>query len=139
MDIYLAARYGRRQELADYRRYLEGLGHTVTSRWVLGLHEGQVYDNGIRLPGTPDESQQFAIEDMADLQAADTVIAFTEPPRSAASRGGRHVELGLAIAWGKRVCICGPLENVFCCLPGIEHYDTPTTLFAAFQSVEVQP
>lgn len=33
MNIYLTARYGRRQELADLAREQEALGVTVTSRW----------------------------------------------------------------------------------------------------------
>jgi len=32
------------------------------------------------------------------------------------SRGGKFVELGMAIAWDKRIVICGPEENVFCSL-----------------------
>lgn len=53
------------------------------------------------------------------------LIAFTERPRAnLASRGGRHVELGMAIALSKTIVIVGPRENVFCTLPGIVHHDT---------------
>jgi len=62
---------------------------------------------------------KFAAEDIADVQSADMMIAFTEEPRSCASRGGRHVELGMAIAYGIPVTIIGPRENLFCWLPQI--------------------
>lgn len=39
MKIYLAARYGRREELAGYRKELEAEGHIVTSRWLRGNHD----------------------------------------------------------------------------------------------------
>lgn len=37
-----------------------------------------------------------------------------------ASRGGRHVEFGMALALGKRVIVVGPRENVFHLLPEVE-------------------
>ena len=36
--IYLASRYGRRDELCTYRAQLQALGFTVTSRWLDGNH-----------------------------------------------------------------------------------------------------
>ena len=51
------------------------------------------------------------------------LIAFSEEPRAGgASRGGRHVEFGLALAWGKGVVVVGPRENVFHTLPQVEHF-----------------
>jgi hypothetical protein len=44
-----------------------------------------------------------AAMDLEDVLAADTVIAFTEPPRSSTSRGGRHCEWGAAIGSGRRL------------------------------------
>ena len=32
--VYLAARYSRNAEMRMVRDVLEGLGHTVTSRWI---------------------------------------------------------------------------------------------------------
>lgn len=118
--IYLAARYGRREELSEYAAQLRGLGFEVTSHWLNGEHEAQ--------DQTPHPlvRRQFALEDWADLMAADTCIAFTEQPGDVPgrSRGGRHVELGAALASGHRILIVGPQENVFCCLPQVEGYAT---------------
>jgi hypothetical protein len=39
MNIYLAARYSRREELCRYRESLRSLGYRITSRWLDGGHE----------------------------------------------------------------------------------------------------
>lgn len=141
MIIYLAARYTRRLELCGYREQLTGLGHKVTSRWLNGSHqidsEGRpLGDTGELLfeAGAPEIDHfrwKFAQDDLEDILASETLIAFTEEPRSGHSRGGRHVELGIALGTGKRIIVAGPRENVFCWLPQIEHYDTwPDLLYA---------
>lgn len=112
--VYLAARYSRREELCRYKADLEALGYEVTSRWLNGNH--QVDNAGLSAEGSREERERFAREDYDDVQRADLVIAFTEEPRSSNSRGGRHVELGIAIGLGTPVIIVGPRENVFCCL-----------------------
>lgn len=132
--IYLAGRYGRRAELAHYAAHLTQAGHHITARWLSGAHDGPpVPDDGIRLPGSLADSQRFALEDVQDLQAADLVLVFTEPPGSPASRGGRHVELGMALAWEKAIVVIGGRENVFCCLPGVDVFATAADAFAAYE------
>lgn len=138
--FYLAARYSRREELLGVRDVIEGLGGVVTSRWLNGNH--QLDDHGVPIgedgealveqhadeyPGEARHRaaklrERFAVEDVEDVRLADVLIAFTEEPRASASRGGRHVELGLGLAWGKRVIVVGPRENVFCWLPEVEHF-----------------
>lgn len=123
MKIYLAARYSRRAELCSYRFQLELLGHTVTSRWLNGTHEldGSVFS----VEASRKDRERFAIEDQDDVMAADMLIAFTEKPRSSNSRGGRHVELGMALASPDMITVViGPRENVFCCLPKVDVYDS---------------
>src|SRR3712207_4744657 len=113
MKVYLASRYSRREELRGYREELIAAGIDVTSRWLIEDHEWV---------GTPDEvlpvdvGRRLGEEDLADIRAADLVVAFTEPPRSTPSRGGRHVELGYALALRIPILLVGPRENVFCCL-----------------------
>lgn len=114
--IYLAARFQRQHEMQEYRTQLLAAGHIVMSTWIDGeaaldtmkpeLHE-------VYLP-------IWAKQDRNDLRDSDVLIAFTELPSTDGScRGGRHVELGMALAWGTRCIIVGPRENVFCWLPGI--------------------
>jgi hypothetical protein len=68
--------------------------------------------------------RRFAIEDWQDVTSADVVLCFTEQPRTHAGRGGRHVELGAALAVGAHVLVIGPAENVFCHLPQLQRFDT---------------
>lgn len=123
--IYLAARYSRHPEMRHARDIIEGAGFgTVVSRWIEGNH--QLADDEAE-PAT--EAARFALEDMHDLEGASTLIAFTEPPRTGATRGGRHVELGMALALRKEVIVVGPRENVFCYLPMVEWFpDWPTVV-----------
>lgn len=129
MKFYLAARYSRREELCGYREQLQAMGHTVTSRWLNGDH--QISDTGLNVGNDPEadqftiaERERFAAEDLQDVLAADVLVAFTEPPRSTASRGGRHVEFGVAIGQPMPVAVIGPRENVFHCLPSVLHCET---------------
>lgn len=139
MRIYLASRYQRREELCEYRAQLQQLGHEVQARWLDGKH--QLSDKGIPIgdkgealiEGVDDGSTQvanadlrakFAADDWEDVTAAECVISFTEPPRSAANRGGRHVEYGIALAGGTRVIVVGHRENIFHWLPQVEFYET---------------
>ncbi len=116
MNVYFAARFLRLPELLTYKAELEADGITVTSRWLLGGHEWV---------GAPEEDlpvgklARYAQEDLADLMAANVVVCFTEPPRSGPARGGRHVEMGYALAKGKPVIAVGHRENVFYCLPQV--------------------
>lgn len=115
-SVYLAARFSRLPELNGYRAILEAEGIDVTSRWLLGGHEWT---------GTPDDEipidhlAGFAADDLADIDRADVVIAFTESPRSGPARGGRHFEAGYAYATGKPLIIVGHVENVFYALPDV--------------------
>jgi hypothetical protein len=117
MKIYLAARYSRFPEMQRYRTDLEKLGHIVTSRWINGEHQ----DDDDKLTG----AALYAKHDIADLISADTIIAFTERPYDPiGSRGGRHVEFGMAYAWNKRLIVIGYRENVFYHLPEVEFFET---------------
>lgn len=122
MNVYLAARYSRRVELNHYRNDLARIGFTVTSRWINGNH--QVADQSLSSEADPEERERFAVEDWQDLMDADICISFTEAPRATASRGGRHVEFGAALAAGKTCLVVGHRENVFHCLPGVAFFET---------------
>lgn len=138
MQIYLAARYSRREELCGYREQIRTLGHNVDAVWLNGEHQisnegtpiGEHGEALVEGDGGSDSEraaalrQKFAQEDFRDVMMSDLLIAFTEPPRSSASRGGRHVELGIALGMMKRVWIVGPRENIFCWLEDVRHFPT---------------
>ena len=119
MRIYIAARYDRRFEMLgvaaapDARR---------PRRDVAGGSKAAVA--AIR-------ELVAALEDVGDLAHADCLVTFTEQPERGvawAARGGRHVEFGIALACGKRLCVVGPRENVFHHLPSVEVYATVADL-----------
>ncbi len=117
--VYLAARYVRRDEMVGHARELTVMGYEVTSRWINGSHE--LGDH----PAAA-ERARLALEDYGDLERADIVLCFTEEPRARLEqpgRGGRHVEMGIALALGKRVVLIGPRENVFHHLPQAQHHE----------------
>ncbi len=132
--IYLAARYSQRDEMLGVADTLRSLGHEITSRWIEGDH--QIDDHGLSAEAKAEERTRFAQEDWEDLWAANWVISFTEAPRSSNSRGGRHVEFGAAMAWGKRCIVVGPRENVFHYLPGIEVFGSWGELVTALTPLQ---
>lgn len=131
--IYLAARYSRNEEMRGIRDVLStALGHTVTSRWI-DLHPDAVGDFGTSfdhdaLNSRPDECAPLGQHDLDDIDSADWVISFT---CGSGGKGGRHVELGYAMAKGKRLFVVGPRENVFHTLPAVEHHLTWRSLVIA--------
>lgn len=136
--IYLASRYSRRLELCEYRDQLNAIGFTVQARWLDGGHQlsnagTPIGESGEALVegddgGKSDESARlrakFAQDDWEDVTLADLVISFTEPPRSNAGRGGRHVEYGIALGMNKFVIVIGHRENIFHWLPQVAFFKT---------------
>lgn len=142
----MASRYSRREELCRYRSELEILGHTVQARWLNGEHQlandgTPIGENGAALvEGTlrsgehlseHEQSERaaalrakFARDDWEDVTGAELVINFTEPPRSTANRGGRHVEYGIALALEIPVIVVGYRENIFHWLPAVRFVET---------------
>lgn len=110
--VYLAARYGRRDELNGYRQRLHGDGFEVTSHWL-----------------TADPPSPIAeLTDAHDIRRADALVAFAEEAEGGG--GGRHVELGIAL--GKLVIVLGRPEHLFHRLPqvrvALDWDDAPATL-----------
>lgn len=130
MRVYLAARYSLNGAMREAAAYLSARGHVITSRWINGCHE--LGDHP-----TDEARRRLAFEDLDDLRIADAMIAFSEPPRTMSnSRGGRHVEFGLAIALNKQILVIGLRENVFHYLPDIRHF---SNLVDAAQALDEAP
>lgn len=124
-SVYLAASYGRRAEVAAYGQDLVlRFMVPITSRWLDGSHD--VEPGAITEPlGDTARAATFAQEDLHDVYLAQTLIIFTEPPDGPKrGRGGRFVEMGIAIAIGRTIIIIGPRENIFTYLPRVIHFDT---------------
>jgi len=111
-------------------RTIAPLGFSVTSRWIWGEH--QASDAAIGTGTLGDFERRLAREDIEDLQAAELCIGFSEPLR-AASRGGRHVELGMALVLGKTIVVVGGHEHVFHALSPMIHVPNTPALYALLQ------
>lgn len=116
MRLYLCGSYDRRQEFLSYAAGLRALGHEIMSRW---------------LEGNDDLSpERQASMDATDVLLSDCLITFTYPEGEGPSRGGRHVEFGIAWYTKKRLVVVGPRENIFHHFPEVEVYPDWPTAFA---------
>lgn len=120
--IYLAARFGRRDEMSGYADELIMDGHQVASRWV--YKENQLPASFGTWANHDQENtalaKKYAGYDAMDVQSCDACVLFTcEPGEPGSSSGGRHVEFGMAWALGKRCLVVGPPENIFHVLPSV--------------------
>lgn len=122
--IYLAARYGRREELVLYKQQIERLdGFEVCASWLDGTHESHDHDI-LQMPGL---ANACAETDFADIDGADLFIAFAEPATATGQRGGRHVEFGYAYACAMPVWLIGDPEHIFHLLmPVLKFHDWPS-------------
>lgn len=98
MNIYIAGPYAARIELLKEKGKLESQGHTVTSRWLLGLHDGV-------------DPTICAKDDLEDIDCAQKLVIYLD--KGPGTRGGMYVELGYAIARNKEIEIVGSPTNVF--------------------------
>lgn len=125
MKFYIAARYGRKAEAKALALKLQELGHGITSTWIDQAEDEMLYDQG------PDAAARFAQKDLNEISSADGLIALSETEDSVYGRGGRHVELGYALAAGCRIIVIGPRENLFHYLLRVDLYDTEEIFFQA--------
>ncbi len=133
MKVYLAARFSRRKEMQGYADELIALGHRVTARWVVGPPQSSHHPDEVTGHSLAYE-ERVSVEDLKDVADADCIICFSEQPRETNTRGGRHVEFGLAVAAHKRIILVGPRENVFYFLPVVENFPDWAALRAPLAS-----
>lgn len=100
MKFYLAGDYELRETLAELADQLEQVGHEITSRWVR---------ESVADPLTPADSRRIALADLDDLSAAEAMVLVNGP----STRGGKHAELGAALAMDMPVFLIGPRSNIF--------------------------
>ena len=113
--VYLCAAFSRQREMLTYAAVLGGLGLRVVARWLSASPDDQT--NTVLM-------RAAAVECCEDLAQVDQVIAFSEPHGSGYWTGGRHVEVGYALALRRPVILVGPVENVFHAHPGVTQVGT---------------
>lgn len=98
VHVYIAAPYPCRNEAIGIMAHLEANGCAVTSTWLR----------------QPDQmADEFAKLDLADVARADVLLAFNPRGWEQKGTGGRHVELGYALALGIPVVLLGERSNIF--------------------------
>ena len=124
--IYLSARWERQQELRAVRYALLGYGYEVPCRWLEEVDD----------VATNRERAMAARHCIEDITECGLFVAFTEFARRP-ERGGRFVELGVALEQGCRVILCGPREeNIFHHLETVEQVDTVAELLTLLRNPE---
>ena len=113
MIVYLASSFRQtKEQMRQCAASLAVAGVRVTSRWIYSTAHGDPLDK-------PDACTDIAAECLADVDAADTVVYFTEHGST-----GKHIEFGYALARSKRIVVVGNPSSVFQFLPGVERYPT---------------
>lgn len=122
MKIYLAAPYSARDHIRDLRDSISLLNIKVTSGWLNGGSEINETTIGASWASSDERVKKGTSGDFADIDAADGVLMFTgnfirkvwpSINEDTLHTGGRHVEVGYALAHKKPVVILGEFENVF--------------------------
>ncbi len=85
MKIYVAARFGKKEEVRKLYRLLEEYGHVITLDWT--LHKPvKPYEKN------QETTRQYAIEDIEGVKSCDVFILLSD-----AGGTGMYVELGAAV------------------------------------------
>lgn len=116
--LYLAGRWSNRENIQQKANQLKRMGFFITSRWHSDPNHLVFRD-----ATSPEEiawNDTLAHHDMEDLYSAEAIVYFAEH----GSRGGSHVEFGMAIAWGKDLILVGPRSHVFTFFCQVICYET---------------
>ncbi len=108
MKIYIAAPYAEREYAIRVMHACEARGIDVTSRWL-------------KMPS--EETDEWARFDLEDVASADWLVALNPPQYANKGTGGRHAELGYALALGKSIALIGEKSNIFHYLSHIVRVD----------------
>ena len=103
--IYVGASYPRIEEAKALKIELEKLGYDIVSSWLLSDNEG--YDTS-----STEHLRMCAIRDFEEIEAANSFVCLTDGEEQL-THGGRHTELGIALALKKDIWLIGPRESVF--------------------------
>lgn len=120
MKVYIAAPYPWRDNAIEQMKKVEAAGFEVTSTWLRALDT---------------ENDVHARLDLADVARADVLLAINPPEFLTSGTGGRHVELGYALALNKRIVLVGSASNIFHHLDDIVRVSDCTEIVPALQSL----
>ena len=132
IKVYLASRYSRRPEMAEYAGRLQALGFSIVSEWVFGNRS---------ILDSPGEAKKFVTADRQDILHSDLIINFAEPKEVDYPRGSRHWEAGAAYERGKVLYVVGrfgtALECAFHNLEGIVIFENWEALYPHLEALAI--
>jgi nucleoside 2-deoxyribosyltransferase len=122
LKVYVAARYTRKDEVAELAQRIERAGACVCTDWFL--------QSETDMDDLSEIGRQSAAErDIAHVRNCDILVMLS----GGGARGGRHFEFGYAMALGIPCWIVGPRENVFHWLPWVEVFDSADEMLSALR------
>ena len=119
MKVYLAAAWGRREEILRVADRLQSVVVEITSGWL-------TEEEGMQSGSKERFLRERAYVDLQDVDKADAIVRFADVNLKrkvdrALVSGARMFEFGYAKARGKTLYVVGGKQNVFDRLDGIVH------------------
>lgn len=126
MKVYIAAPYAARELAKTYADELATIGIECTSTWVTETTTIDNQSTGAATGLDDEQVRQHVTTDLRDIARADVLVhltaehvwhntnsSYSSSKAPALNSGGRHVELGYALARNKPIVNVGDPENVF--------------------------
>src|SRR5438046_559340 len=109
-SIYIAAAFKLGPYVDSMRPRIRAVGWTLLSSWAI--------------PHIVTGTDDAAILDYHEVAACDVLAVLPDTEQFHASRGGKWVEMGIALGMGKTViCVDSDKRNIFTTLPQVIHVD----------------
>lgn len=118
-SVYLAAAYSSRDALREsYLPALAAAGIDCTSTWLTETHQMTEGSLGAATAMTDQYAFDHVMMDLEDVKRSDVLVVITNGWLAgegipAVSGGGRHVEMGTAMALSIPIIVLGEPENIF--------------------------
>jgi nucleoside 2-deoxyribosyltransferase len=113
LRVFVSGPFEEQQLAREWRNFLQDQGYQVQSGW---LDEPAVAAEDL----TDEHKGLLATRDLDDLDDCDVLVAINPESYRRGGTGGRHVELGYALALGKPVFVIGVKSNIYHSYPGVD-------------------
>lgn len=114
--VYIASFFNTKARLTPHVEELQRLGFKITAEWLKELDKPDAEMSDFK----PDYLHSIAQRDKNNIRESDIFIIDT---LDVTNRGGREVELGMALSLGLFTILVGPIRNVFHYLTQ-KHFET---------------
>jgi nucleoside 2-deoxyribosyltransferase len=134
LKVYVAARWDDRPDAVLIKTFLEENHVLVTSTWLTD-HDNQSMD-ALKARGPQlvvKESRERAVKDFEDIDRADCFLQYSPRKGFKQGTGGKHVEMGYAMARGKSIFIMGERENIFHYHPTVRLVDSVASFLRSLE------